>query len=127
MNLGLCWDEFRMLFTHCYAMFGNKTDVSGCGCAVAEPAVVPVSWGPEQAQGPTRQSPQQAPQQPPSSARPQSHHSRRHLLSQTFRNKKNTYFGHNTTYTGRTPTIFCMRGFVDMRYRSGTAPGPAEP
>ncbi len=41
--------------------------------------------------------------------------------------KKKMYFGHNSTYIGREPTIFCMRGFFDILYRSGMVPGPREP
>ena len=37
--------------------------------------------------------------------------------------KKN---GLNSTYIAREPTIFCMRGFFYISYRSGMVPGPGE-
>ena len=41
-------------------------------------------------------------------------------------NKRCT-FGFFSTYTGREPTIFCMRGFCYILYRSGMVPAPGEP
>ena len=37
------------------------------------------------------------------------------------------YFGHNSTYIGRQPAIFCMRGFLYISYRPVMPPGPGEP
>ena len=37
------------------------------------------------------------------------------------------YFGHNSTYIGRQPAIFCMRGFLYISYRPVMAPSSGEP
>ena len=43
------------------------------------------------------------------------------------KHKTNTYFGSNSTHTGRKPTIFCMPKSFYIFYGLEVVPGPGEP